>query len=262
MCHSPRRRWVILAALCVAASAAGCASTRTSGELERSPEEISATIFSGNAGLRSLRAVVEARFSYAGRDVTVPGVLLLDALEGFRLDLLDPLDRPLAMLFTEGPRIVQLRPGAGIAASLGVFPAACSVGPRDWVAGVIASNAALGGGEVLSVRGLFGGDRSLDRSRGREVRQSVRFKMENGEPVPLLFSWYCGDDPAMQLRVREWVQAGGWRIPRVIEVRYLLAGFAVKMELREIEGNPALGGQPLQPRLPDTTRWTTWRLPQ
>jgi hypothetical protein len=262
VCPSLSRRWVVLAALCVAASSAGCSLTRTRGELERSPAEISARIFGGNAGLRSLRAVVEARFSYAGRDVTVPGVLLLDALEGFRLDLLDPLDRPLAMLFTDGPRIVQLRPSAGIAASLGVFPAACGVGPQDWVAGVIASSPAPRAGEVPAVHGLFGGDYALERSTAAKGRHSVRFKMENGEPVPLLFSWYCGDDAALQLRVREWVQVGTWRFPRVIEVKYLLAGFSVRMELREIEGNPALGGQPLQPRVSDTTRWTTWRLPQ
>lgn len=268
MPNSPRRRAVGSApaalALVAAIGLAACAapSLRTAGP-PMSPQEVYSSLLGRNAGLSSVRAVAEVRISFGGRDVSLPGVLLLDASGGFRLDLLDPLDRPLTMLFVENGRIVQYRPAQGLAASLGVFPAECrGVAPGDWVKAVIASSLGPVAGERLRVRGLWGGERSLERYRGGALWQSVRYREEDGGLVPRLYSWYCAEESVLQLRLREWVGDSGGRLPSRIEIDYPKAGLAVRIELREVERNPPPTGQPLSPRLGSDVRWTTWNLPR
>ncbi len=210
-----------------------------------------------------MRALAEARISFAGREVSFPGVLLLDAFGGFRLDLLDPLDRPLAILFVEEGRVVQFRPGQQSAASLGVFPADCQeVDPADWVAAVTSSSIAPVAGERLADSGLWRGERSLERRRGGSLYQSVRYRNEGGHPLPWLVSWYCGDEPVLQLRLREWVQSTVSRLPSRFEVLYPKAGLAIAVELSEIEENPPPTNQTLRPRLGPGVRWTSWNLPR
>jgi hypothetical protein len=253
---------VLLAAFC-ALGAAGCAGPKPAAGPERSPAELYARLLGANAGLSSLRAVVEARLSYAGRRISMPGVLLLDTLGGFRLDLLDPLDKPVAMIFSEGGRIVQYRPGTGIAASLGVFPEDCrGVAPEDWVSAILASSTGPQGGERLAVRRLFAGDQILERWRKEGLYESVRFRVEGGEPQPRVFSWYCGEDEALRLKVTQPPASGAERrLPPAFEVGFVKAGLTVALELREVETNPVLSGSPVRPRLAEGTRWTTWRLP-
>jgi hypothetical protein len=242
----------------------GCAAQRTGpAGPAPTPGEVFRSLLGHNEGLATVRAVAEARISFAGREVSLPGVLLLDVFEGFRLDLLDPLDRLLAILFVEDGRIVHYRPAQGLAASLGVFPEGCrGVDPADWVSAILATSLVPVAGESLAESRLWGGGRILERRRGSELHQSVRYGIEGGQALPQLISWYCGDDPVLQLRVREWVQGPTWRLPSRFEIQYPKAGLAIRVELSEIEGNPPLAGEPLLPRLGSEIRWTTWNLPQ
>lgn len=254
------RRFRFAAAALLGVALAACAAQRTPVGADRSPGEIYNRLLGVNPGLSSLRAVVEARVGYAGRRVSLPGVLLLDSLGGFRLDLLDPLDRPVAVIYSETGRIVQYRPGTGVAASLGVFPADCGVVPEDWVAAVLASSAGPAAGETLAVRPLWG-DRLLERRRDGVLHQSVRFREEAGWPALRKAVWYCGEDPVLEMLVRGSVEAGGRRLPSAFELNYVKAGLTVALELREVESNPSLADTPVRLRLAEGTRWTSWRLP-
>jgi len=243
---------------------AGCATQRTgSAGPPPTPGEVYRSLFGFNPGLTSMRAVVEAHISFAGREVSLPGVLLLDTFGGFRLDLLDPLDRPLAILFAEDGRVVHYRPGPGLAASLGVFPGECrGVDPADWVSMILSSSIVPVAGASLADRGLWGGGRILEGHRGGKLHQSVNYRSEGGQAIPRQGSWYCGDDPVLQIRLREWVQGPGWRLPSRFEILFPQAGLAIGMELGEIETNPPSSNQPLRPQLGSEIRWTAWNIPQ
>ena len=258
---SPLARAIVAAALL---GFAGCASHRpASTGPAPTPGEVYQSLLGHNAGLTSLRAVAEARISFAGQEVSLPGVLLLDSFGGFRLDLLDPLDRPLAILFVEGGRIVHYRPAQGLAASLGVFPDECrGVDPADWVSAILASSIVPVAGERLVDSNVWGAGRSLARYRGSELHQSIRYKSAAGQTLPLQISWYCGDDPVLQVSLREWVQGPGWWLPSRFDVQFPKAGLALTVELSEMEGNPPPSSQPLRPRLGPEIRWTGWNLPR
>lgn len=263
----PRRRRVARAAVALlglVVLAGGCATPLQRGEgPSPSPLEVYRALLGRNQGLQSVRAVAEVGVAFAGREVSLPGVLNLDAFGGFRLDLLDPLDRPLAILFIEEGRIVQYRPAQRQAASLGVFPRECGgVGPADWVGAVVASSLGPVAGERLGLRAHWRGERSLERVRDGELRQSVRYRVEGGEPLARLVSWYCGDEVVMQARLRDWLAGPGWRLPARIEIGYPKAGLSVTVELREIEGNPPASGQSLRPDIGGDVRWTSWNLPR
>ena len=227
------------------------------------PAEVYRSLLGRNPGLTSVRAVAEARLSYAGQEVSLPGVLQLDTLGGFRLDLLDPLDRPLSMLFVDEGRIVNYRPGPGLAASLGVFPAGCrGVDPADWVPTILASSIAPVAGEKLADRSLWGGGRALERHRGSQLYQSIRYANTAGRVLPRQVSWYCDEDPVLQVRLLAWTQGPDWSLPSHFEILFPKAGLAIRLELTEIEGNPPPTNQPLRPRLGSDIRWTAWNLPQ
>jgi hypothetical protein len=251
---------VVVAAL----GLAGCAAHRPgSASQEPSPAEVYRAIFGRNPGLTSVRAVAEARLSFAGREVSLPGVLLLDSLGGFRLDLLDPLDRPLAILFAAEGRVVHYRPGPGLAASLGVFPAECrGVDPADWVSALLSSQVAPAAGERLVDRGLWLDGRVLERHRGGELQQSSRYAAGGALALPRLISWYCGEEPVLQVRLLDWTVSSEWRLPSRFEIDFPRAGLVIGMELGEIEGNPPPSGQPFRPPLGSEIRWTTWNLPK
>jgi hypothetical protein len=242
----------------------GCASHRpASSGPAPSPVEVYRSLLGHNIGLTSVRAVAEARISFAGREVSLPGVLLLDSFGGFRLDLLDPLDRPLSILFADGGRIVHYRPGPRLAASLGVFPDGCrGVGPADWAPAILASSIDPVAGESLADRGLWGSGRVLELHRGGKLYRSIRYSGELGQATPGLISWYCEEDPVLQVRLREWVKGPTWRLPSLFDIEYLKAGLAIRIELSEIEVNPPPSNQPFLPRLGTEIRWTAWNIPQ
>lgn len=243
---------------------AGCATPRPAGTVPApAPVEVFRSLLGHNVGLTSLRAVAETRISFAGREVSLPGVLVLDSYGGFRLDLLDPLDRPLAILFADGGRIVHYRPGPQLAASLGVFPEGCGgVDPADWVSAVLASRVGPVAGERLIDRGFWGSGRTLEIDRGGKIHQSVRYGNDAGSALPRLISWYCEQDPVLQLRLREWARGPDWRLPSRFEIEFSRAGLAIRVELSEIEANPPASSQPFLPRLGSAVRWTGWNLPQ
>jgi len=268
MRRSPRRSGFAGARAPVAIAAAtlvlvsGCASHRP-GAPAPTPGEVYRSLLGRNPGLTSVRAVAEAHIAFAGREVSLPGVLLLDSYGGFRLDLLDPLDRPLAIFFTENSRIVHYRPGLGLAASLAVFPDGCrGVDPADWVPAVLAASLAPVAGERLAVSSLLFGGHALERYRGSELHQSIRYEIDAGQATPGLISWYCGEESVLQLRLREWVQGLVWRLPSRFEILFPKAGLTIGIELREIEGNPPPSSQPFRPKLGSEIRWTGWNLPQ
>jgi hypothetical protein len=260
--HSCRAVAALIAAAAI--GLAGCATHRPpSAGPAPSPEAVFRALLGRNPGLSSVRAVAEARISFAAREVTLPGVLALDALGGFRLELLDPLDRPLAIIFAEEGRIVQYRPSQRLASSLAVFPADCrGVDPAAWVSAIIASSSAPVAGERLADRALWGADRSLERSRGGELRQSIRYREDGGNLRASSISWYCGEEPVLKLRLREWIAAAAGEFPSRFEIEYPKAGLAVRIELREIEGNPPPTGQPFRPRLGPEIGWSSWNLPR
>lgn len=270
MPRSPRPRSAPIAraagVLVVAAALglAGCAAQRPeSAGPAPTPVEVYRSLFGFNPGLTAVRAVAEARISFAGREVSLPGVLLLDAFGGFRLDLLDPLDRPLAILFAEDGRIVHFRPGPRLAASLGVFSAECGgVDPAGWVPAILSSSIVPVAGESLADRGRWGGGRILERHRGGQLHQGIHYENKGGQALPLQISWYCAEDPVLQLRLREWVQGPTWRLPSRFEILYPKAGLAISLELSEIEANPPASSQPFRPQLGTEIRWTAWNLPQ
>ena len=243
---------------------AGCSSHRpVSSGPAPTPAEVYRALLGHNPGLTSVRAVAEARLSFAGQEISLPGVLLLDSLGGFRLDLFDPLDRPLAILFADEGRVVHYRPGPGLAASLGVFPQECrGVSPADWAAVLLASSPAPVAGERLADRNIWGDGRALQRYRGGELHQSIRYGNEAGQALPRQVAWYCDDVPVLQLRLREWVQGPEWRLPSLLDITFPKAGLDIRLELSEIEGNPPPSNQPLRPRLGSEIRWTSWNLPR
>lgn len=243
---------------------AGCAGQRSATAVPApAPEEIYRSLLGHNPGLSSLRAVAEARISFAGREVSLPGVLSLDVLEGFRLDLLDPLDRPLAIMFVDEGRIVQYRPASRFAASLAVFPAACrGVDPGDWTQPVLASSIGPVAGERLEDRSAWGGDRILERRRGGELRQSLRYRLTEGGTRASHVSWYCGEEEVLRLRLRDWLEGSSWQLPARLEIEYPGAGLAVRIDLKDVEGNPPSSRQPLRPPVGADTRWSTWNLPR
>ncbi len=248
----------------VALGLAGCSSHRPgSAGPAPTPGEVYQSLLGHNRGLTAVRAAAEARLSYAGREVSLPGALLLDGFGGFRLDLLDPLDRPLAMLFAEEGRIVNYRPGPALAASLGVFPDGCrGVDPADWVSALLAARLAPVAGESLAIRRFWGGGRVLEVHRGGRVHQSIRYGNEGGQLLPRHITWYCDEDAVLQLRVLEWVKGSSWSLPSRFDLQFPKAGLAIRLELSEIEGNPPPTPQPLRPPLGSDIRWTSWNLPQ
>ena len=77
---------------------AGCASLsgRTGGRT--APEETVRELFPVTAETRVLRGEAEVSLSLAGRKVSLPAVFVFRAPDDFRFDLLDPFDRPAAIM--------------------------------------------------------------------------------------------------------------------------------------------------------------------
>jgi hypothetical protein len=259
----PRRRSLARGALGAACLLlAGCATTGALAPGAAGPAEVRRALLERNPGLVSLRAVVEARFSFGGRSVSLPGVLLLESPAGFRLDLLDPLDRPVAVFFGEEAGIVQYRPAQQSASALGLLPAGCrAVSPGDWAGAVLSAAVAPFDGESDRLHAFLGA-RTLERSRAGALVQSVRYAKDGPELRPETVSWYCGEDPVLQLRFRGWRPDAAWRLPARIEVLYPGPNLAIRIDLKEVEANPAPPSPPLQPRLPGDTRWYVWNLPR
>jgi len=202
----------------------------------------------------TLRGEAEVTLVMAGRSVSMPGAVLLGGSGTFRIDLLDPLDRPAAIIFAEGKRIIQYRPSAREAAALAALPAACrALAPDGWVPFVLGS--APSGEEGFEAVSWFGRDSLVRYERGA-VAVKVEYRGQDGGSVPTRVNWYCGDEIAMRLRYDDG-EAGG---SRRFTVEYPLARLKVKVGLGESETGIPLPDALFHPRLPAGTRWTGWDL--
>lgn len=245
-------------------SAGGCATTGATGVAGAPPDPLAVhrAVLGRNEGLSSLRAVVEARISFAGNQLSLPGVVQMQRAGGFRLDLLDPLDRPVLILFPEERNIVQYRPSLKFAASLSPFANECrGLDSASWVAAVLAGSPVPVAGEQERLGRLWG-KRYLTRSWQGELRQSVRYEEAGEELRPTLVSWYCAGEPVLQLKILDWQRDPSWRLPSRIEIDYLKAGLQIQIELKETEANPPPNGEPLLPPIGSDTIWSVWNLPQ
>lgn len=206
----------------------------------------------------SVSALGEAALSAGGREVSLPAAVLLQAPASFRLDLLDPLDRPVAVLYADGAAVVQYRPRRSAASRLDPFPDGCrGLSPGDWV------SYALGAGPPPEERARFRalsflGRRSFQRLEGGELREEILAgRRDGGGFFPARVIWYCGGDPAMLL---EPGYAGPAEGPRTVEIRYPRAGVRVVLALEDVRIEERFAGELLRPLLPEGTRWTTFDL--
>jgi hypothetical protein len=215
-----------------------------------------AEIFPADEG-GTLRGEAKITLAMAGRSISMPGAVLLGGSGTFRLDLLDPMDRPAAIIFTEGKRIVQYRPAAREAAALEALPAACrAVTPDGWVPFALGS-APPGDGRFQAVS-WFGKD-SLARYERARVAVRVEYDGSDGRTAPVRVSWFCGDEIAMSLRYDDG-EGGEAGSSQGFTVEYPLARLKVKVRLGEHEAGIPLPEALFHPRLPAGTRWTGWNL--
>lgn len=246
--------WLALAGGCATTGAGTAAGVGSAADVHRA-------LLGKNPGVTALRALVEARVTYAGNAVSLPGALLLERAAGFRLDLLDPLDRPAGILFAEGAELIQYRPAANSAASLRPFPEECrGVRPADWVPVLLSSSAGpeAGTSEQLGSRPF--GNSVLERFGTDGTRQIIWFRPAGEELLPTKVSWHCGDETLLELRVRSWLAGSPVRFPARLEVSYPLAGYQLRLDVKEIQANPPPAGD-LLPRIGPDVRWWVWRLP-
>jgi len=227
----------------------GCAST---GAGRPDANALLTGLFPGDSG-GTLRGEAEVTLSLAGRSVSMPGALLLGGSGTFRIDLLDPLDRPAAIIFTEGRRIIRYRPAAREAAALAVFPAACSeVTPDGWVPYALGS--VPSGTQGFESVSWFGKKSLVRYERGRPAAR-IEYAGKGDAGTPVRISWFCGDEMAMSLRWEDG-EAGF----RGFTVEYPRARLEVKVRLGESETGIPLREDLFRPRLPAGTRWTGWDL--
>ncbi len=254
-------KFVLLFLLLLAGTQPGCAALRgVSPEGRGNPEELFDALFPPGAGSAALRGEAEVTLSMAGRRVSLPGALLLASPDRFRIDLLDPLDRPLAVIFSDGPRLVQYQPAMSAAAFIIPVPPDCTdVAPGAWVA------ALLGDGERAAAKGRWqlqsgwGGTR-LVRYEAASLRQEAGFDEGITPPALRSLSWYCGGRPVMRLQIPSFIGKGQDRLPEGFDISYPASGLVVSVRFRQVESAEAPEERLLTPSLPGRTSWTTWDL--
>lgn len=252
---------VLLLIIILAGTQQGCAAlTGHSPEGRKSPGEFFDILFPPGTGSAALRGEAEVTLSMAGRRVSLPGVLLLASPDRFRIDLLDPLDRPLAVIFSDGTRLVQYQPAASAAAFIVPVPPDCAdVTPGAWVAPL------LGDGEGTAAKGRWqlqsgwGGTR-LVRYEAATLRQEAGFDEGATPPELRSLSWYCGGRPVLRLQIPSYIGGGKDRLPEGFDISYPASGLVVSARFRQVESTEAPAEQLLAPSLPDRTSWTTWDL--
>jgi hypothetical protein len=212
------------------------------------------------AGGRGLRGEAEVALSAAGRTVSLPAVFQLRGPAAFRFDLLDPLDRPAAVLFPAGRKIVQYQPAAAAASAMYPFPRECSLPePGAWVGVLTGSPQRSGEGGGWQSRNR-GGGAVLARYGGAELQQEIFIGEKGGSLAPRGATWYCRGEPVLKLRDVTYSLRGGVRQPKSFDVLYLKQGLAMSVAVTEVEEIPGSEGGLLTPSLPGGVRWTTWEL--
>lgn len=234
---------------------AGCGLHHRGGQDARSTLE---GLFPEGAGAGTLRGEAEITLSLRGRSLSLPGAVLLGGSGNFRIDLLDPLDRPAAVVFSDAHRVVQYRPSARAAAALAPLPEACrTVRAGGWVPFVLGQGPPGGGREKFETLRWFGGD-SLVKYEWGTIAVKIEYRTEGGDSFPSRVSWYCGEEVAMRLRYGEG-EVGGDAPARFL-VEYPRAGLKIELLLRRHETGMTLPEALFRPSLPAGTRWQGWDL--
>jgi len=256
--RAPRKRARLAAAFLTAAVflCAGCASL---GAGRPDAETVLGALFPPGEGAGTLRGEAEVTISMAGRSVSMPGAILLGNSGAFRIDLLDPLDRPVVIIFSEGERIVQYRPAAAEAAALDPLPGACrSVLPGGWVPFVLGSAPSGADEAPFEAVSWFGGD-SLVKYEWGTISVKIDYLHDDDGSVPSRVGWYCADEVAMRLEYGAG-SAGRGSVPGRFTVEYPRARLKVEVRLGEHETGSPLPEALFHPRLPARTRWIGWDL--
>jgi hypothetical protein len=200
-------------------------------------------------------AVADVRFSYGGRDVSLPAAAAFGPPGQFRIDLLDPLDRPVSMIFHDRGRIIQYRPAARTAAAVSLLPDECgSVDAGAWAAYV------SGQGPPPERRSEFrpgwAGRRELLRYEMAAPAERITYD-DNGEASLRKVEWYCDGDRVMFLELHAAAHpAGAGRF----SVTFPHAGLGMALDIKDmlpLENTPS---DFFSPSLPPETRWVRWRL--
>ncbi len=210
------------------------------------------------SGGGSLRGEGEVTMSAAGRKVSLPAVFQLGGPAQFRFDLLDPLDRPAAVLFPSGGRIIHYQPMAGTASAILPIPRRCgSAGPASWVNHLLGVSPEKGekGGWQLQSRA---GGTALARYEGAALREEILIGEAGGAVVPVGATWYCEGEPVLKLRKVSYTAGKGRRVPASFEVLFPKGGLKMVVAVAGAEAIPEGTGALPSPELPAGLRWTAW----
>lgn len=258
----PNRAVLSVILLC-AGLVQGCAALR--GGDFRSPEgpdEVLAALSRPRETGYTLRGEAEVTLSLKGRRVSLPGAVLLRPPDRVRIDLLDPLDRPAAVIFAEDARLVYYQPGSATAAALFPLPRGCrEVTPGRWVevlAGAVGGDEAGGEWQVHSLLGR----RRLVRYDAATLRQEIEWIDEGGELLPRSSVWYCDGEPVLRLRIRSFRREGAESLPVEFTAAFPASGLEMTFRFTALETVGDIAEGLLTPALPRRVRWTSWDLIQ
>ena len=209
---------------------------------------------------RVLRGEAEVTLSLAGRKVSLPAVFLFRAPDAFRFDLLDPFDRPAAVVYSDGLRLVQYRPAASAAALLRPLPARCGApAAGEWVAAVLGKPPRASKGGSYRAFSLWGDPRLL-RYEGGLLTQRIDYREEDGVPLPREVTWYCREEAVLRLAFRSFHDLAGRRLPREFVVTRPRARLQREFLLGEAEFVDAVDDGLLHPDPGPGVRWREWTL--
>ena len=217
-------------------------------------------LFPATGETRVLRGEAEVTLSLAGRKVSLPAVFLFRAPDGFRFDLLDPFDRPAAVVYSDGFRLVQFRPVASAAALLWPLPDRCgSPAAGEWVAAVLGAQPRVAEGGSYSRFSLWGDPRLL-RYEGGLLTQRIDYREEDGVPVPRAVTWYCREEAVLRLAFRSFRDLDGRRLPREFVVTFPRARLKMEFLLGEAEFVDSVDDAVLRPDPGPGVSWREWTL--
>lgn len=234
---------------------AGCAGLSPSGP---GSTDILERLFPAGQGGGGHSAEANIRISYGGRGVTLPAAAAFRAPGDFRIDVLDPLDRPVAMIFLHDGRIIQYRPASSVAAAVTLMPKGCSgIAAGAW------AGYAVGEGPSAAERPLYRpswpGLRELLRYEGGFPAERIVYSDGGEKPGLKKVEWFCRGDLVMKLVP---APSGGMAEgePSRFAVSFPYAGLSIELEIGDLVPFPGADEAFFHPLLPATTRWAEWRL--